>query len=227
MEKKLEGCIMKIKWYGHAAFKITTEGAVRIIIDPYLSGAFGGALSYGKIDDEADIVLTSHDHDDHNYTKDIRGSYTLLNKEGFFNERDVKIEALPCYHDPSHGRERGKNLIFIIEAAGLRVAHMGDLGHTLPEDIATKMGRIDVMLVPVGGFYTIDADEASKVVDMIKPRITIPMHYKTAKCDFPIAGVETFTSGKGNVKKSGSSEISVAKEGLPKEPEILVLEHAL
>ena len=218
---------MKIKWYGHAAFKITTDGNVTIIIDPYQSGAFGGALSYGKIDESADIVLTSHDHDDHNYRKDIKGTYKHFNKAGTYHEKGLTIEALPCYHDPSQGKERGSNMIFVIEADGLRLAHMGDLGHTLTKDIIKKMGNIDIVMLPVGGFYTIDADEATKVMRDMNPKITIPMHFKTEKCDFPIAGIDVFTSGKKGIKNINEYEIEVAKEGLPKESEIIVMHYAL
>ena len=155
---------MKIKWYGHAAFQITTDEGVRVIIDPYESGAFGGALSYGKITDEADIVLTSHDHDDHNYTKDINGNYKHINKAGAYSERGIEIEALPCYHDPSKGKERGNNLIFVIDDGKLRIAHMGDIGHILAQDTVKKMGRIDILLLPIGGFFTIDSGEAGKKI---------------------------------------------------------------
>jgi len=218
---------MKIKWYGHAAFKITTDGGVRVIIDPYQSGAFGGALSYGKITEETDIVLTSHDHDDHNYTKDIKGTFKHFNKEGVYKEKGLTIEAFPCYHDPSEGKERGNNLVFMIEADGLRLAHMGDLGHTLAQETVKKMGRVDIVLLPVGGFYTIDSDEAGMVMNEIKPKFTIPMHYKTPKCDFPIAGIEAFTAGKKGIKMVNAYEIEVNKDNLPKEPEIIVMHYAL
>jgi L-ascorbate metabolism protein UlaG (beta-lactamase superfamily) len=218
---------MKIKWYGHAAFKITTEGGVRVIIDPYQSGAFGGALSYGKITEETDIVLTSHDHDDHNYTKDIKGTFKHINKEGIYKEKGLTIKAFPCYHDPSEGKERGNNLVFMIEADGLRLAHMGDLGHTLAQETVKKMGRVDIVLLPVGGFYTIDSDEAGMVMNEIKPKFTIPMHYKTPKCEFPIAGIEAFTAGKKGIKMVNAYEIEVNKDNLPKEPEIIVMHYAL
>ena len=218
---------MKIKWYGHAAFKITTDGGVRVIIDPYQSGAFGGALSYGKITEETDIVLTSHDHDDHNYTKDIKGTFKHFNKEGVYKEKGLTIEAFPCYHDPSEGKERGNNLVFMIEADGLRLAHMGDLGHTLTQETVKKMGRVDIVLLPVGGFYTIDSDEAGMVMNEIKPKFTIPMHYKTPKCEFPIAGIEAFTAGKKGIKMVNAYEIEVNKDSLPKEPEIIVMHYAL
>lgn len=218
---------MKIKWYGHAAFKITTDDGVRVIIDPYQSGAFGGALSYGKITDEADIVLTTHDHDDHNYIKDLKGKFKQLNKEGVYQEKGLRIEAIPCFHDGSKGKERGNNLIFSIEADGLRIVHMGDLGHTLAQEVTKKIGKADVLLLPVGGFYTIDANEASTVMADINPTVTVPMHFRTAKCDFPIAGVESFTAGKKGVKFIDTAEIEITRASLPKDPEIIVLKYAL
>jgi L-ascorbate metabolism protein UlaG (beta-lactamase superfamily) len=218
---------MKIKWYGHAAFKITTDDGVRIIVDPYQSGAFGGALSYGKVAEEADLVLTSHDHDDHNYVKDLKGDYKHIRNEGLYRESGLTVEAHPCYHDPSKGQERGKNLIFVIEAGGLRLAHVGDLGHTLEPDAVGKLGRVDILLLPVGGFYTIDSKEAERVMQDVHPFITIPMHYRTAKCEFPIAGVDDFTAGKKSVRMAKAYEIEVSKESLPREPEIWVMEYAL
>ncbi len=218
---------MKIKWYGHAAFNIVSENGVGIIIDPYQSGAFGGALSYGPIRDEADIVLVSHDHDDHNYTKDIKGKFQIIKKAGTYSVKDIAIKAIPSYHDPSKGKERGDNLIFVLDVDGIKIAHMGDLGHTLPRGIVDEIGSIDVLLIPVGGFYTIDSKEATKVANDIKPLITIPMHFKTEKCNFPIAPVEEFTKDKKNVKMAGSSEIVITKATLPKEQEIIVLSYAL
>ncbi len=218
---------MKIKWYGHAAFKVTTAGGVRVIIDPYESGAFGGALSYGRIVEEADIVLTSHDHEDHNYTKDITGGYRLVKDGGVYEERGVRVEGVPCYHDAVEGKERGKNLIFVIEADGIKVVHMGDLGHMLGPEVRKKIGRVDVLLIPVGGFYTIDPEEATRVVGDIDPRVTVPMHYRTARCAFPIEGVDAFTKGKKKVRVMSGSEIEIRTDSLPTEPEIIVLQHAL
>ncbi|MDR2017852.1 MAG: MBL fold metallo-hydrolase [Syntrophobacterales bacterium] len=218
---------MKIKWYGHAAFGITTDQGVKIIIDPYQSGAFGGALTYGKITEEADLVLTSHDHDDHNYVKDIKGTFVRIATPGIHESKGVKIQALPAYHDPSKGSERGSNLLFVIEADGLRVTHFGDLGHVLGNDLIKDLGPIDVLLLPVGGFFTIDSLEATEVMESVKPAITIPMHFKTEKCEFPIAPLDEFTKGKKGVIKVKSSEIEVVKESLPQKPEIFVLQYAL
>ena len=218
---------MKIKWYGHAAFQITTEKGIRIIIDPYESGSFSGALSYDKIEDEADIVLTSHDHADHNYTKDIRGKYNHISKAGDHEIKDIKIKAIPCFHDSLGGKKGGSNLIFVITADGLNLVHMGDIGHSLDQELLKKIGKVDILLLPVGGFFTIDAVMAQKIMNDIKPSVTVPMHYKTLKCNFPIAPVEDFTKNQTNVRTLKESSIVIKKETLPKEPEIIVLQHAL
>jgi L-ascorbate metabolism protein UlaG (beta-lactamase superfamily) len=218
---------MKIKFYGHSAFMITTDTGVRIITDPYQSGAFGGALSYGKITDEADIVLASHDHDDHNYTKDIKGKFVHIKTAGAHDIKGLIIRAIPSHHDTSKGKERGNNLIFVVEADGLTIVHAGDLGHTLGKEAIEKIGKTDILLIPVGGFYTIDAREATKVMTDLKPAITIPMHFKTDKCNFPISDVQEFIGNKKNVKRPKASEVEIKKELLPKEPEVLILEPAL
>ena len=218
---------MEIQFYGHAAFKLTTDKGVRIIIDPYESGAFGGALTYGTITDPADIVLTSHDHADHNHTADIKGTFTLISKKGDFEVEGVRIRAIPTFHDPSKGKERGNNLIFVIEADGIRAAHAGDLGHGLDKKTSEEIGRLDLLMLPVGGYYTIDAQVATGVFEGLRPAVTIPMHFKTGKCDFPISTVEDFLKGKKNIKRVKGSETRISKEDLPAEPEIRVLQPAL
>ncbi|HPD56923.1 MAG TPA: MBL fold metallo-hydrolase [Smithellaceae bacterium] len=218
---------MKIKWYGHAAFKITTDKGIRMIIDPYEPGAYNGALSYGKIDEEADIVLTSHDHADHNYTKTIAGGYALIDKAGEYDLQGIKIKAFSSFHDATSGKERGVNLIFVIAVDGLNLVHTGDIGHDLDDDMLKKIGKVDIVLLPVGGFFTIDADQAAKMISALAPRVTIPMHYKTDKCGFPIAPAEEFTKGKNNVRVLDKSEVEIRKENLPTKPEVLVLRHAL
>jgi len=200
---------------------------VRIITDPYQSGSFGGALSYGKITDEADIVLSSHDHDDHNYTKDIKGKFIHIKQAGAHDVKGVKIRAIPSHHDTSKGKERGNNLIFVVDADGLTIVHAGDLGHTLEKEVVKEIGKIDILLIPVGGFYTIDAQDATKVMTDLEPAVTIPMHFKTDKCNFPISDVEGFIGNKKGVKKAKNSEIEIKKESMPKEPEIILLEFAL
>jgi L-ascorbate metabolism protein UlaG (beta-lactamase superfamily) len=218
---------MKITYYGHSAFNIATEKGTRIIIDPYESGAFNGALSYGKINDEADIVITSHNHADHSYTKDIKGKFSLISRQDTVEMSGVKIKTINSYHDNSGGKERGHNLISVINADSLVLAHLGDLGHSLDYGTLQEMGKVDILLMPVGGGFTLDAALAVKVMNDIKPGITIPMHYKTAKCTFPIAPMEDFTKGQNNVHVFKESAIVIKKETLPQEREIIVLQHAL
>jgi L-ascorbate metabolism protein UlaG (beta-lactamase superfamily) len=217
---------MKIKWYGHAAFGLTTGKGVRIVIDPYESGGFGGAISHAPITDQADIVLVTHDHGDHNHTSTLKGPFTEVRSEGSYDLKGVKVSAFPVYHDASKGKERGKNIVFVIEAEGLRVVHAGDLGHPLDQDLLDRIGRVDVLMLPVGGTYTITAAEAGKVVDALKPSLTFPMHFKTEKVAFPLTPVEDFTKGKKGVRKVSASEIEVASGSLPEEPEIILLRFA-
>jgi L-ascorbate metabolism protein UlaG (beta-lactamase superfamily) len=218
---------MKIKCYGHAAFLVTSDQGVKIITDPYESGAYGGQLSYGKIKDQADIVLTSHDHADHNDTKSLPGSPEIVKGSGSKTVKGISIKGISTYHDPSKGSERGANTIFTFSVDGIKICHLGDLGHILSEKELAEIGSVDILLIPVGGYYTIDSKEASRVAEQIKPKVLIPMHFKTEKCGFPIAPVEDFLKGKSDPKRPKSSEVAFEKKTLPQQMEILVLEHAL
>jgi L-ascorbate metabolism protein UlaG (beta-lactamase superfamily) len=218
---------MKIKWYGHSAFLITSDQGAKIIIDPYEPGAFGGQLSYGKIKDQVDIVLTSHDHADHNYTKDLPGTPQIVKGSGSKTAKGISMKGISTYHDPSQGSERGANTIFTLKIDNLQLCHLGDLGHLLSDKELAEIGPVDILLIPVGGFFTIDPKEATRVAEQIKPKILIPMHFKTAKCGFPIAPVEDFLKGKTNTKRPKASEATFDKATLPQQMEIVVLEHAL
>ena len=218
---------MKIKWYGHAAFLITSDQGTKIIIDPYEPGAFGGQLSYGKIKDQADIVLTSHDHADHNYTKDLPGAPQIVKGSGSKTVKGISMKGISTYHDPSKGSERGANTIFTLKMDNIQLCHLGDLGHLLSDKELLEIGPVDILLIPVGGFFTIDPKEATQVAEQIKPKILIPMHFKSEKCGFPIAPVEDFLKGKTNIKRPKVSEATFDKATLPQQMDIVVLEHAL
>jgi L-ascorbate metabolism protein UlaG (beta-lactamase superfamily) len=218
---------MKIKWYGHAAFLITSAQGTRFIIDPYESGAFGGQLSYGRIKDQADFVLITHDHADHNDTKDLPGAPQVIKGSGSKTVKGVSIKGVATYHDPSKGSERGSNTVFTFKVDDIRVCHLGDLGHILSDKELAEIGVVDVLLIPVGGYFTIDPKEATRVAEQIKPKVVIPMHFKTEKCGFPIATVEDFLKGKKNVRRAKASEATFEKATLPQQMEIVVLEHAL
>jgi L-ascorbate metabolism protein UlaG (beta-lactamase superfamily) len=218
---------MKIKWYGHSAFLITSDEGIKIIMDPYEPGAFGGQLSYGKIKDQADIVITTHDHGDHNYTKDLPGTPQIVKGSGSKTIKGISIKGIPTYHDPSKGSERGTNTVFTLKIDNIQLCHLGDLGHLLSDKELAEIGPVDILLIPVGGFFTIDPKEATQVAEQIKTKILIPMHFKTAKCGFPIAPVEDFLKGKVNTKRPKSSEINFDKKSLPQQMEVVVLEHSL
>jgi L-ascorbate metabolism protein UlaG (beta-lactamase superfamily) len=211
---------MKIKFLGHASFLITSERGIRIITDPYKPGCFNGGIKYAPITEEADVVTISHEHDDHNAT-DIDGNPTFVRGSGRKDLKDIKIQGYDVFHDESGGKERGKNTIFQMTVDGMSIVHLGDLGHPLSDNDIEKLGAVDILFVPVGGHFTIDAEIAEKTVSRLQPKIVVPMHYKTDKCGFPIASVEDYLINKEAKKLSGEFEIT--KETLPEETTTFVL----
>lgn len=216
---------MKIRWNGHSSFTIISEDNTIIVTDPYEPGSFGGGIGYGKIDVDPDIVTISHNHSDHNFIAGFAGDFKVIRETGI--ARGIQFDAVPVFHDMEKGGARGQNNIFCFTVDGVRICHLGDLGHVLGEDQVSALGKVDVLLIPVGGFYTIDANQAADILEKVRPGIVIPMHYKTEKCGFPIAEVTAFTSGKQNVRQINSDEIQIFAGKLPGEPEILVLKHRL
>lgn len=214
---------MKVKWLGHASFLITADDGTRIITDPY--GDYPG-LSYEPIDEAADIVVVSHKHGDHFGAK-IKGNPVMVTGAGKKEVGRIEFKGLETYHDTSRGSERGPNTVFCFTVDGLRICHLGDLGHQLSDPEIAEIGQVDILMVPVGGFFTIDAGTATGICDRIRPRVIIPMHYKTDKCTFPISGVDEFLKGKSGVKRPDSSEVELKLEQLPEAAEIVVLRHAL
>ena len=213
---------MNIKWLGHASFLITSDSGVKIITDPYETG---GDLSYGQIKESADIVTISHDHFDHNNVASVGGKPEVV--KGRAKVKGIKFKGIPTYHDEVEGGQRGKNTIFCFEVDGVKVCHLGDLGHRLGGKQVAEIGSVDILLIPVGGFYTIDARAATEVCNQLKPRVVIPMHYKNARCGFPIASVEEFLRGKEEITQSDASEVEFKSELLPPCTQIIVLQPAL
>lgn len=211
---------MKIKFLGHASFLITSEKGVRIITDPYKPGCFDGGIKYAPITDEADIVTISHEHDDHNAT-DIAGNPTFVRGSGKKELKDIVIKGYDVFHDESGGKERGKNTIFQMTVDGMNIVHLGDLGHPLSDENIEKIGAVDILFVPVGGHFTIDAEIAQITVSKLQPKIVVPMHFKTDKCGFPIAPVEDYIKNREAKKLDGEFEIT--KENLPEGTTTFVL----
>ena len=216
---------MKIKYLGHSAFELAVEGGTSIVFDPYTAGAFG-TLDYGPIDGQYDVAVVSHDHDDHTCRSIVSRAKKVVNKAGSAECGGVRFESVACFHDETKGSQRGKNLISVVEAEGLRVAHLGDLGHPISTKDCPVLAGVDILMIPVGGHFTIDASAAAKIAKELQPKIVIPMHYKTPKVDFPITPVENFTRLMDNVESTGTSEIEVTKETLPAKMKTIVLEPA-
>jgi L-ascorbate metabolism protein UlaG (beta-lactamase superfamily) len=218
---------MKIKFLGHAAFLLTAADGTRIVTDPYEPGGFDGAIGYGPLEEPADFIVVSHDHADHNWVGMVPGDPEVIRDRGEARRGDILFRSLSAYHDANRGAQRGQNVIRVIEADGLVVCHLGDLGHTLSPEAATALGSIDVLLVPVGGTFTIDAREATAVIGRLRPRIAIPMHYLTPKVGLDLAPVDQFLAGKQAVRRTGESEVEVTADALPEATEIVVLGPAL
>jgi L-ascorbate metabolism protein UlaG (beta-lactamase superfamily) len=218
---------MRIRFLGHAAFLITTADGTKIVTDPYEPGGFGGAIKYGPLQEPADIVVVSHDHADHNYVQMVPGKPVVVKEPGEYLERGVALRSLSTYHDASRGAQRGRNTVWVIKADGLTLCHLGDLGEPLNPEAVTALGPLDVLMVPVGGVFTIDHRGATGVMNSLRPRLTIPMHYSTPKAGFNLASVEEFLAGKQGVRRVQGSEIEVSRDSLPQTPEVVVLQPAL
>jgi len=215
---------MKIKYLGHAAFVITSNKGAKIITDPYETGP---GLTYGEITESADIVTVSHGHHDHGNVAAVRGNPEVISRAGRSEAKGIEFNGTASYHDDAGGRLRGNNIIFCFEMDGVRVCHLGDLGHRLDDKQLKEIGSVDVLLIPVGGNYTIDAKVATEVCNQLKPRVIIPMHYKTEKGIPGIFGVEEFLSGKANVSRPDSSQAEFKPGELPATGQIIVLKPAL
>ena len=213
---------MKIKYLAHASFLITSGSGTRIITDPY---TVTDALKYGAIKETADIVTVSHEHGDHNNTAAVKGNPQVVRDSAEI--KGIKIKAVSTQHDASGGKERGKNTIFCFDVDGVKVCHCGDLGHLLTDNQIVEVGRVHVLLLPVGGHFTVDARTAWEVAEQVRTRVIIPMHYKTEKVSFPLTGVEEFIKNKTSVTRLDGSEVEFKPGEVPAGPQIIVLKPSL
>lgn len=185
-----------------------------------------------------DVVTISHEHSDHNNVALATGSPTILRglAAGDWAKIDqtikgVRIYTVPTYHDDSQGSARGKNAVFVFDVEGLRLAHFGDLGHKLNDDQVKQIGKVDVVMIPVGGYYTIDGKGAAEVVGQLKPKIAIPMHYKTPNVSPSLANVlataDGFTTALGASAKvtQASQTITISSLKLPTELTVIVMSY--
>lgn len=214
---------MDIYWGGQALFKLKGKNA-QVIIDPFDENFTG--LKLPK-DLTADIVLASHSHEDHSNTKAVtspNGKLMVFDTLGEYEVAGVVVTAISSFHDNSQGSERGKNIIFHLMIDGLNIAHLGDLGQSqLTEEQISQIGEVDILLIPVGGIFTIDSKVAVSIVSQLEPKIIIPMHYKIEGLKFELEEVEKFLKEIGAEGVIPQIKLSITKEKLPEEPQVVVL----
>ena len=180
---------MIIRHIGHAEFLMETESGMRIVTDPY-----GEGCGYPVQRMRADAALVSHGHHDHNAVETLEGIQTVVDKAGEYTlAPGVKVTAIKGFHDDERGSKRGETLLFLLETEGLRIVHLGDLGCPLNEEQTEILSRPDILMIPVGGYYTIDGKTAAQTAKKLKARTVRPMHYRTRfNADWPISGPEAF-----------------------------------
>ena len=211
---------MIITWLGHSCFKIQDKSGsdgVTIVTDP-----FDKAVGLKVPNFEADIITVSHDHHDHNNVKALRGNPFIIKDAGEYETKEVFIEGIEAYHDDKQGKERGKNIIYRIDIDNVSVAHLGDLGHVLDNKQLEGLAGTDILLIPVGGKYTLDVSKAVEVVNQIEPRIVIPMHYKTPGSKIDIDNADKFIKELG-IKPIEEEKLKISKKDLPQEDMELVI----
>jgi L-ascorbate metabolism protein UlaG (beta-lactamase superfamily) len=217
---------MKIQWFGQSCFRITAKNGTKIVTDPY-SKKFGKLAGFRLPELDANIVTVSHDHDDHNNVGAIKGEFVHIREPGVFSHEGIDIKGVQTFHDNVSGAKRGKNIVYTFKIDGLNVCHCGDLGHLLSVKQIKEIGKVDILLIPVGGRATIDAYAATEVLKQFNPTIVIPMHYRTKSmgiAGFIFGKVDTFiTASKKDAKTY--KELDVNLSNIKDLPGIAVLQY--
>ncbi len=207
---------MRIAWHGHACFEIN-DGCT-VVTDPHDGKSIGLASPVV----EADLVLLSHDHYDHNCARIVKGDPAVVDSAVEETINGVKIRTFKTFHDEARGEKRGDNRIFCFELDGVTFCHLGDLGHLLSDEVVSSIGQVDVLFVPVGSVFTIDGAAGWKTVSMIKPKITIPMHYWLRGLLLSLRPLEDFLSHVTEPVTRVGNEVVFEKEDLPESTKVWV-----
>ena len=217
---------MNIKWIAHACFKLTLDSGKTILFDP-----FDESIGYKMEDEKTDYLFISHNHYDHNCRDHIIGEYQVFDTPGKFElEEGISAQGFETYHDDEQGAKRGKNICFKIEAEGLSILHMGDIGCVPDDRFFDEIGPVDILMIPVGGFYTVDAETAIEITKKIDPNIILPMHYKTLFLDMPLAPVFSFTdaaAGYYDRASMATCSFDISADNKKKRSRIMILENSL
>lgn len=213
---------MIISWYGQSCFKIQTRPKrgseeITIFTDP-----FDRSIGLRPPQGHADIATVSHSHFDHNNVSALKDDPFVVDAPGEYSIKNVAIEGIESFHDDKKGEERGRNTIFLIESEEMRICHLGDQGDVLTEKQVAALGEVDVLMIPVGGKYTIDAKTAGKVVGQIEPKIIIPMHYKVKGLKIDIEDEKEFCKSFGE-KSNGETKLVIKKKDLEETENKLIL----
>lgn len=184
---------MQITWYGHSCFLLAAENGYAILTDPC-----GRETGYDLHDIACDAVTISHEHGDHNCLEIVAGKPEVIRAPGEHMAGTIPVLGIPSYHDDRKGAHRGKNTVFLYEIDGLRILHLGDLGHMLPDETIEKIGDVDILFAPIGGVFTINAETATQLADRLRAKVLIPMHYKTPALHFNIEGLEPLLAANAN-----------------------------
>jgi len=207
---------MNISWYGQSCFRIEAkEGS--ILIDPFAKEI---GLRPARIKD--DVITVSHQHRDHNAIDDANPEAFIIQNPGEYEKQGIAIRGIASFHDAKEGTERGPNTIYVYKAEEMTIAHLGDLGHVLTDAQVEAIGDIDILMIPVGGMYTIDAKTAVEVIGQIEPKVIIPMHYKVPGLGIPVDGVEKFVKELG-LDAEKVDKYKISKKLLPAEEMKLVV----
>lgn len=211
---------MKIEYLGHSCFKLTESTGTSIVCDPY-----DNSVGYILPEVSADAVTVSHGHYDHNAVKAVSGSPVIIDEECSHDLPGVEINAIKSFHDNENGSQRGANLIFKFRMDGIDVCHLGDLGEDCSSELIDELLPVNVLMIPVGGTYTIDAEMAKEYVDRIMPDIVIPMHYRDKGCKLDIDKVDEFTDlfDEEVVEEVDGGEIELNRSDLNGDTKIIVL----
>ena len=216
---------MKITWLGHSSFLVESKDGTRIVTDPFEAGSYDGAVGYSPIDTHADVVTVSHEHADHNAVDTVSGAPEIVRDPSKRTVKGIPIWGIAAFHDESKGQERGRINIYVMEVDGVKVGHLGDLGHILSEEEVAAIGPVDVLLTPVGGYYTIGPEEAKRTAEALGAKIIIPMHYKTDVLGFPIQPVDDFLKLMERVEKLDSTTVEIDASDLEDTAKVVVLDY--
>lgn len=198
---------MVITWYGQSCFKIQS-GELTIVTDP-----FSKEIGLTPPRFRADVVLVSHNHDDHNNADSLSGEPFLIRSPGEYEIKGIYVHGISTFHDASEGQERGLNTMYLIEAEGLRILHMGDFGENeMRSETLDRIGSVDILMIPVGGTYTITGDQAAKIVKDIEPKFLIPMHYNIPGLKIALADVAEFLKEIGNPQAPSQEKLTIKKK---------------